>query len=190
LERGKPPPKTRQLVGDRSAASIGYELSMTHEIVIRRATDGDRDFVVSLVPSLLEFGSPAWRDADALRSGFAAALTDALSDQGHHATVLIAQTRDEAPLGFVSLKAVENLEGGRRGHMADLAVAKGVRRTGVGRALMAAAEAWALDQGFDLLSLDVRSTNDAALAFYRHLGYSVDSLTLIKSLSEPSLRAH
>ena len=155
---------------------------MPHEIVIRRANEGDRDFVVALVPSLVEFGSPAWRHTGALHSCFAAALSRALNDQGRRATVLIAQTRDETPVGFISLKVVENLEGGERGHVADLAVMNSARRMGIGSALMAAAEAWALDQGFDLLSLDVWSTNDAASAFYRHLGYSVDSLTLIKRL--------
>jgi ribosomal protein S18 acetylase RimI-like enzyme len=54
---------------------------------------------------------------------------------------------------------------------------------GVGSALMKAGEAWARDRGFDLLSLDVWSTNDAALAFYRDLGYRIDSLSLIKRLA-------
>ncbi len=54
---------------------------------------------------------------------------------------------------------------------------------GVGTALMKAAEAWARDRGLDLLSLDVWSTNHAALAFYGRLGYSVGSLNLIKRLA-------
>ena len=156
---------------------------MSQEIVIRRATESDRDFVVALVPSLLEFGSPLWRDAGALRSGFAAALARALSSQGHRATVLMAQTHNGALLGFISLKVVANIEGGERGHVADLVVAESARRMGVGSALMKAGEAWARDRGFDLLSLDVWSTNDAALAFYRDLGYCIDSLSLIKRLS-------
>jgi ribosomal protein S18 acetylase RimI-like enzyme len=155
---------------------------MTDEIVIRPATEGDRDFVVGLVPSLLEFGSPAWRNADALRSGFGLVLARALSSQDHRATVLVAQTSDGTPLGFISLRVVENIEGGERGHVADLAVAESARRMGVGTALMAAGEGWARDRGFELLSLDVWSTNDAALAFYRRLGYAVDSLSLIKRL--------
>jgi hypothetical protein len=90
---------------------IGYELSMTQEIVVRPAHEGDRDFVVGLVPGLLEFGSPAWRDPDALRLGFGDALARALSSQDHRATVLIAQTGDETPLGFISLKVVDSIEG-------------------------------------------------------------------------------
>jgi ribosomal protein S18 acetylase RimI-like enzyme len=155
---------------------------MPHDIEIRPATEGDRDFVVGLVPSLLEFGSPAWRNPDALRSGYGVELARALRSQHHRAAVLIAETRDRMPLGFISLKVVEQPEGGERAHVADLAVAETARRSGVGTALMEAGEAWARERGFNLLSLDVWSTNDAAMGFYRRLGYSVDSLTLIKRL--------
>jgi ribosomal protein S18 acetylase RimI-like enzyme len=156
--------------------------SVTDEIVIRPATAGDREFVVGLVPSLLEFGSPTWRDADGLRSGFGAILSQTLSSQDHRTTVLIAQRGDGTPLGFISLKVVENIEGGERGHVADLAVAERARRMGVGTALLQAGEAWARERGFDLLSLDVWSTNEAAFAFYRRQGYSIDSLSLIKRI--------
>src|SRR5262249_2753848 len=45
-------------------------------------------------------------------------------------------------------------------------------------------EAWACEQGLPALSLDVWSTNERALAFYRHLGYRPESLSLVKTLSE------
>ena len=54
---------------------------------------------------------------------------------------------------------------------------------GVGSALMKAGEEWSRDRGFDLLSLDVWSTNNAALTFYRRAGYTIDSLSLTKRLS-------
>jgi ribosomal protein S18 acetylase RimI-like enzyme len=155
---------------------------MTAEIVIRPAAGEDRDFIVGLVPSLLEFGSPAWRNADALAAGFGEALSQTLRTQNPRASVLIAEASDGTRLGFISLKVLANLEGGERGHVADLAVTASARRMGVGQALMNAGEAWARHQGFDLLSLDVWSTNDAALAFYRRLGYSAESLCLYKRL--------
>jgi ribosomal protein S18 acetylase RimI-like enzyme len=161
---------------------IGYHPGMTDGIVIRPAREGDRDFVVGLVPSLLRFGSPTWRDVDALVLGFGEVLARAVSGRDDRATVLIAEASHNTPLGFISLKVVENIEGGERGHVADLAVTEDARRNGIGTALMAAGEAWARDRGFDLLSLDVWSTNDAALAFYRRLGYTIDSLALIKRL--------
>ncbi|MGH2916641.1 MAG: GNAT family N-acetyltransferase [Solirubrobacteraceae bacterium] len=164
------------------ALRIGYQLGMTEKIVIRPAHVGDRGFVVGLVPSLVRFGSPAWRDVDDLVPRFGDLLARAVGGQDRRVAVLVAQARDETPLGFISLRVVENIEGGDRGHVADLAVSEAARRMGVGTALMEAAEMWARDRGFDLLSLDVWSTNDGALAFYRRLGYSVDSLSLIKRL--------
>jgi GNAT superfamily N-acetyltransferase len=161
---------------------IGYELRMTQDVVIRPAHEGDRDFVVGLVPGLLQFGSPAWRDPDALRSGFGDVLAGALSRQDDRATVLIAQTGDETSLGFISLNVVDSIEGGERAHVADLAVTEDARRMGVGTALMRAGEAWAHERGFQVLSLDVWSTNDAASRFYHRLGYTAESSTLFKRL--------
>jgi hypothetical protein len=54
---------------------------MTGPIVIRPAHDRDREFVVGLVPSLLEFGSPVWEDGDALAPGFRDVLARAVGAQ-------------------------------------------------------------------------------------------------------------
>jgi RimJ/RimL family protein N-acetyltransferase len=58
-------------------------------------------------------------------------------------------------------------------HVADvgLMVADGYRRRGIGRALMEAAEAWALDVGVRKIELHVFPHNAAALALYQRLGY-------------------
>ena len=150
--------------------------------MVRPATENDYDFVVGMVPSLLEFGSPASRSPDALRPGYGVELARALSSQHHRATFLIAETPDGTPLGFISLKVVTRIEGGERPHVADLAVTEAVRKRGVGTVLMRAAEARARQLGFDVLSLDLWSTNKAALAFYRRLGYHAESHTMFKRL--------
>jgi ribosomal protein S18 acetylase RimI-like enzyme len=155
---------------------------MTDQLVIRPAREGDCDFIAGLVPSLLEFGSPAWDDAAAFAPGFRDVLVSAVRAQGARSTVLIAQGADGTPLGFISLKVGEDVVGVARGHVADLAVTKGARRIGVGTALMRAGEAWARERGLPAISLDVWSTNERALAFYRCLGYSAESLCLIKRL--------
>ncbi|HUA46058.1 MAG TPA: GNAT family N-acetyltransferase [Solirubrobacteraceae bacterium] len=155
---------------------------MTDSIAIRPAVDGDRDFVAGLVPSLLEFGSHAWKDVGALAPGFRRVLADAISRGDPNAAVFIAQAPDETPLGFISLQVREDIVGAPRAHVADVAVIEGARRTGVGRALMRAGEAWARQQGINVLSLDVWSTNERALAFYGRLGYRTESLCLIKAL--------
>lgn len=134
------------------------------------------------MPSLLEFGSPAWDDAAALTPGFRDVLVSAVRAQDPQSPVLIAEGADGAPLGFISLKVGEDVVGVARGHVADVAVTAGARRIGVGTALMRAGEAWARDRGLPALSLDVWSRNERALTFYRRLGYGAESLCLIKRL--------
>lgn len=62
----------------------------------------------------------------------------------------------------------------------NLIVAERARRRGVGRALMAEAEAWAHGRGVDSVELTVYEINDEAVAFYRALGYCVLSRRLFK----------
>ena len=59
---------------------------------------------------------------------------------------------------------------GHRGWVYYLAVAPDARRGGMGRALMAAAEAWLRGRGAPKLQLMVRHDNAEALAFYAALG--------------------
>ncbi len=155
---------------------------VTEEIVIRPATEEDRDFVAQFVWSLLEFGSAAWSDSAALAPGFRDVLADAVSNQNPRAAVLIAQDMRANRLGFVSLKMHEEVTGAARAHVADLAVKEDARRSGVGRTLMQAAEAWARGQRSPVVGLDVWSTNERAMAFYHRLGFRPESLHLIKEL--------
>ena len=56
--------------------------------------------------------------------------------------------------------------------MDELAVAASARRLGVGRALMAEAEAVATELGLARVELDVRAWNEGAARFYAALGYA------------------
>jgi ribosomal protein S18 acetylase RimI-like enzyme len=59
---------------------------------------------------------------------------------------------------------------GHRGWVYYLAVAPDRRREGLGRRLMAAAEAWLRERGAPKLQLMVRGSNAEALGFYEALG--------------------
>jgi ribosomal protein S18 acetylase RimI-like enzyme len=59
---------------------------------------------------------------------------------------------------------------GHRGWVYYLAVAPDRRREGLGRLLMAAAEAWLRERGAPKLQLMVRTSNEEALGFYEALG--------------------
>ncbi|MGH2887482.1 MAG: GNAT family N-acetyltransferase [Solirubrobacteraceae bacterium] len=110
-------------------------------------------------------------------------LTRAVEEQDPRAAVLVAETAERTRLGFISLRVIEDpITAGERAHIADVAVAAAAHRSGVGRALMRAAEAWARDRGLEIVSLDVWSANQGALTFYRALGYTIESLGLVKRL--------
>jgi hypothetical protein len=68
---------------------------------------------------------------------------------------------------------------GHRGWVYYLAVEPEFRGGGVGRVLMAAAEAWLGERGVPKLNLMVRHDNAAALAFYARLGYSDGAVTVL-----------
>jgi [ribosomal protein S18]-alanine N-acetyltransferase len=58
-------------------------------------------------------------------------------------------------------------------HVLNVAVAPEHRRRGIARALMLEAEARGRRRGIRLVTLEVRRSNDAAIALYRQLGYRV-----------------
>ncbi len=106
------------------------------------------------------------------RSARAVALALGLHDR----TILVAEQAGEL-LGLVTAALARPDPGPLttrrvRGHVPELVVAPGHRRRGVGRALMRAAEAWALERGAVELVLTVWEGNLAAEAFYARLGYA------------------
>lgn len=61
---------------------------------------------------------------------------------------------------------------GHRGWVYYLAVADAARGRGLGRELMAAAEAWLVARGCPKIQFMVRTDNSVVLDFYDHLGYA------------------
>ena len=65
---------------------------------------------------------------------------------------------------------------GHRGWVNYLAVAPNRRGQGYGRALMEEAERRLLRSGCPKINLQVRTTNQSAIAFYQRLGYAIDEV--------------
>jgi ribosomal protein S18 acetylase RimI-like enzyme len=99
---------------------------------------------------------------------------------GPASTVLCAQG-DGTLLGTVMVGV-----DGHRGWVYYLAVQPDVRQSGIGRALMQAAETWVRGRGIPKLQLMVRTTNEDVVAFYRALGYeNADVVVLGRFLEQP-----
>ena len=68
---------------------------------------------------------------------------------------------------------------GHRGWIYYLAVASHVRRQGIGRAMMAAAEAWLVAVGAPKVQLMVRGDNIAPREFYAGIGYGAEDVVVL-----------
>jgi N-acetylglutamate synthase-like GNAT family acetyltransferase len=74
--------------------------------------------------------------------------------------------------GWIAVERRLSLEAGERVEITGLVVDGTVRRGGVGRALASAAEAWAVEQGIDLVVVRSNVQRQASHPFYEGLGYT------------------
>lgn len=77
---------------------------------------------------------------------------------------------------------------GHRGTMYYVGVRPDLQKTGYGRALVAAAEAWLKSKGIWKVNLLVRSGNEKVLGFYASLGYGANSAQSLEKWIDPSKR--
>jgi ribosomal protein S18 acetylase RimI-like enzyme len=94
-----------------------------------------------------------------------------------HGAILVARDGDTV------VGAAMTGHDGHRGAIYYLAVEPGARRAGLGRALVAACEAWCRARGVPKVNLLVRKENPGVLAFYEALGYrDTDAVCLYHNL--------
>ena len=100
---------------------------------------------------------------------------------------LIAEVEGQ-PVGFVTVAVVDEthslLQPLRYGRVNSISVTAAARGRGVGRALMAEAEAWARREGAREMRLMVWAFNSAALRMYEELGYAKQVHAMAKPLKE------
>ena len=83
-------------------------------------------------------------------------------------TFLVARDAEDDIVGAVRVTVVK-----ARGHFAMLSVAPTTQGTGLGRALIEAAEAFASSRGCTTMELEVASPRTELPPFYRKFGYEV-----------------
>ncbi len=174
------------------------------DVDIRPAGDGDKEDILALAPRLA-IGVAPWRDqAEALNAGrrwLESSLGAAAAGKG---AVLVAldnskkqgrgeggegageETRKGAGeetgmiVGAISISPVTHFTGERDAYIGELVVAEGASRRGIGRVLVAAAEAWARDHGLENLTLHTGMCNTGARAFYAALGFAEEEVRLTR----------
>lgn len=151
------------------------------EIQIRAATIADLNFIISLVPRLIEFGPPHWRNPDEMISTDRKILTDKLADQPEGTAIFIAEDSAQVPLGFIHVHTGSDYYNKDiHGHISDVIVAPAGKGKGIGTLLIKKAEDWARAQGYKWLTLSVFAQNQQAIEVYERLGYAPDIVKFVK----------
>jgi GNAT superfamily N-acetyltransferase len=135
------------------------------------------------VPRLRAFGPPPLRPLDALDRAERDALERALASLAPDCHLVVAEVGEAGPIGVAYAEsATDYFTGEQHGHLAILAVAASGEGQGVGRALLAATEAWATSRGYRFLTLNVFAGNERARAVYERAGYTPDTIRYVKEL--------
>lgn len=155
------------------------------DLTVRRATSDDTRDLLELWAALdtqYRRALPEFLDEPAGPSPTLDFLMEALG--GRDRAILVAQ-RDGRIVGLVYVLVVTApehplLAPRTYAVIDDVVVREDVRQSGVGRALVDAAEAWARDRGVSQFEAEAYEFNDAAQAFYSSLGYEVVSRIMVK----------
>lgn len=134
-------------------------------IALRQFAASDDEALISWVRSpeeLLTFAGPD------LRWPLDSAQLESIRARGASAawTAVLAPAGD--PVGHIELLLTSRRG---RGHIARVIIDPARRRSGLGRAMLLAVLDQARGQGLDLVTLNVRRRNDAAIALYTGLGF-------------------
>ncbi len=148
---------------------------------VRPYSPADREAILALAPRFT-VGIAPWLDPAAVAAAHGW-ITDTLASVGPTGAVFVATGADDECLGFVSVARRTHFTGEERAYIGELAVATTAEAQGLGGALLTAAERWAHAQGFRAVELDTGAANDRARGFYRHLGYTEESVKLVKLLN-------
>lgn len=152
-------------------------------INIRTATVNDKDFILSLIPRLTEFGPPAWRNIDSMIEVDKAVLSEKLIDPSSETAIFIAEDEQKNPLGFIHVHSGEDYYNKEpHGHIGDIIIAPEAEGRGIARILFEKAEEWSRSQGFRWLTLSVFTQNEKAREVYKHLGFGEDVMKYVKPL--------
>jgi ribosomal protein S18 acetylase RimI-like enzyme len=151
------------------------------ELILRPATAADAALVASLAERLAAFPLPSWRRPSDIANADAAAMMQAVAAGVDDNQVFIAERGGE-PVGCLHVLATTDFFGLRHGHVSVLATAAAAEGTGIGRALMAHAEAWTAARGLPLLTLNVFGRNARARRFYEQAGFEVEMAKYAKRI--------
>ena len=148
---------------------------MAVTVAVRAPRDGDLDAMADQAGQL---GYPV--EPDELRGRLAAVTAN------DDAAVLVATDAQDRAIGWLHVELKRTLVAPLTAQIMALIVDERARGGGVGRELVAAADAWAAARGCQRLMVATRVTRERAHRFYLREGFSLDKTSHIfeKSLAE------
>lgn len=155
---------------------------MTDPIHIRPATPADEAALTAFAWRLTTFDLPPWRQASDIALADAKEMMSAVRAGSRENEVLIAE-RSGIPVGCLHILADRDFFGTLHAHISVIATTSEAEGSGVGRALLDHAEAWARARGHELLTLNVFAANGRARRFYERAGWSPEMLRYAKPLA-------
>jgi GNAT superfamily N-acetyltransferase len=148
---------------------------------IRPATERDEDALTALAWRLTAFTLPPWRKPEQIADADGREMMAAIRQPSPANEVFVAE-REGTIAGCLHMIEILDFFGARHGHISVLAVTPEAEGSGVGRALMAHAEAWTKGRGLSLVTLNVFAGNERARRFYDRAGYAPEILKYAKPL--------
>ncbi len=154
---------------------------MNDSVTVTAYHPDDREAVLSLAPRLYA-GVATWRPAEGVRSAVRNWFEESVDAAGDEQAVFVARL-EGAVVGMVAVEEQRHWSGDLDAYVGELATAVGHEGRGVGRALLARAEAWAKDRGLTRITLETGAANDRARTFYAARGYLDEEIRLTRLLS-------
>jgi GNAT superfamily N-acetyltransferase len=142
---------------------------------VRPARTSDRTFVRETAQRLSDFELPPWRTPAEIVSGEVRTIDAYFRGEIPGSEVLVAEVESE-PVGFAFLETGRDyFTRSEHAHVGILAVVAASEGLGAGRALIAAAEAWARTRGLSVLTLNVFEGNARARRLYERAGFELET---------------
>ena len=155
---------------------------MENRIEIRSAVESDRSFIFELSPNLAEVAQLKWHSDDVIQKMQDDYISEMLTKTSQPNATFIAEINN-MPLGFIHVRThKDSISGETCGTIPLLAVSPKSQGLGIGKALIEFAEVWAKNLGCRLLHLEVFANNKKATGFYQKLGFSPETLHMIKTI--------
>lgn len=154
---------------------IGYPIDTDWDWIIERHTE---TAWASVIPEIRRHIS-----IQVVRDNLAEQTAKLRADHGRTNQVFIARSNDGIEVGYIWVGQITSaFTGSMQAYIFNIFVEDGFRGHGIGARLMALADTWAHQNGFERIGLSVAVNNESAIELYKNLGYKVETIRMFKNL--------